>query len=118
MPTVRAVIKQAQYGTRRDRMAKGVPSSMVWASWPVMRRRGIMPMVAKVKNMDEKKKRKPWTSSLFAADPWGLKRSRSRRVMPRSARDVSGALSLLFSSATIVLRASMMSAFWAMLVLS
>lgn len=53
-----------------------------------------------------------------AADPWGLKRSRSRSVMPRSARDVSGALSLLFASATMVLRASMMFAFWAMLVLS
>ena len=84
-------------------------------SWVIFSR-GTMPMVAKVKNMEEKKNRKPCTSPLDE-EPEGLKSTRSEREkLPPEAPLASAAIA--FSVPMMVFSSLRISASRAVFVLS
>ena len=106
--------KSEQYGTSRPIKSHGVPFKRVGSYCFVRRRRGIIPIVAKVKNIEPKKNKNPCVCA-FEVEPAGLNKTRLFKVSPElSPLPENIALSI----ATISGKASLMSAVCAVFVLS
>ena len=74
----------AEYGIILPSKSHGVPSSKILSSCFVRRRRGTIPIVAKVKNIEPKKNKNPCVC-VFEVEPAGLNKFLSLSVKPPEA---------------------------------